>query len=317
MSMASRASHCDHDFSMAGLVDRFTEIVLDMVGMMFAWSAYYSSLWWIGMARPDHSDMMLVKLAAALTGSLGSFVIIYILDKLADLPQTNDCHDKAIRKCIEFIGVMIGFSWEQAFDVATDDLAQASGQASRQHYVKLAISLFCAVIIVPAWRWWLLPMLEEGGWEYGFVLKRDHTSLVEVWSKVLKDPKFKGEWTTEEGHREFKPGILQLLKEIKENNKLPTGCWSTPSISQEEARQSKEAALKVEMMLPLLQGGPVPGSDNEAEELRRRNEELQQEYDQLYKEYHDHMSTMGEHMKKLESKLEGRSRGNTTWSQPG
>ena len=78
-------------------------------------------------------------------------------------------------------------------------------------------------------------MLWEGGYQYGFVLKRDHRAVVETWSKVFRDDRFRGKVIEEEEGSEivkkFVPGIIQLVKQLEDNG-----------ATKEDSRQTTEAA---------------------------------------------------------------------------
>eukprot|EP00435_Cladocopium_sp_Y103_P075290 s14_g56.t1 len=68
------------------------------------------------------------------------------------------------------IGVLIGFAWERCFDVAVDETAEreASEGILPPSLVKVVLALMLATLVVPAWRWYILPVVRElGGFEEG------------------------------------------------------------------------------------------------------------------------------------------------------
>lgn len=282
-------------------MERMWDILLDIFGMGFAWATYYASNWWIAMYV---ENIMLVKLASALVGSFAGFFAIYCLDKLADASWTDDHVDANIIKMIEFIGLLIGFAWEQTFDVATEDIA-STVPGEMDHFVKLGISLFCALIIVPAWRWWILPMLLFDGWKYGFVLESNPTAI-KTWQRALTSYRFRKK-------------IFPMVAEEHKRN---------PNPDDEDASQQQEHALFLESMKqssvlgePLLPahahahahtGGEQSrsidvgaGESGQARvlELQGKNQVLQAQYDALWKQFNQHMMTMGSTMQQMEDKV--------------
>merc|ERR1719379_1263572 len=98
---------------------------------------------------------MLLSIVLTLLISLASFSSIRLLDKIADADWTDARADASIKELIGAIGILVGFGWEQCFDQAVDCLSSA---LPHPHLSKLLLALFCVGIVVPAWRWYLLPM---------------------------------------------------------------------------------------------------------------------------------------------------------------
>eukprot|EP00746_Dinoflagellata_sp_MGD_P013689 gnl/MRDRNA2_/MRDRNA2_129691_c0_seq1.p1 gnl/MRDRNA2_/MRDRNA2_129691_c0~~gnl/MRDRNA2_/MRDRNA2_129691_c0_seq1.p1 ORF type:complete len:516 (+),score=119.85 gnl/MRDRNA2_/MRDRNA2_129691_c0_seq1:124-1671(+) len=156
--------------------ERFIETIIVTMSMVFAWCCFFTGRWYLGTFNVLADDPMLLALALALLISAISFVGIRILDICADAEWSGPKVDEAIFKVIGAIGILVGFSWEQAFDTAVGSLASRS---SNPAIMKLGLALFCVVIIVPAWRWWLLPMVIEKGWLHGFVVE-DEAHIEEI-----------------------------------------------------------------------------------------------------------------------------------------
>jgi len=86
-----------------------------------------------------------------------------------------------IKQIIKAIGILVGFGWEQCFDQAVKSIASACpGHGGDQ--VKVILGLFCVVIIVPAWKWYILPMAIKEGWKFGYVV---HANVLEEQQKHL------------------------------------------------------------------------------------------------------------------------------------
>lgn len=136
--------------------------------MGFAWCTFYATLWLFESFTPLKHDHMLLAVGQAVAISLVAFIAIFFLDKLADADFTGDEADAAIIQVIGGISILVGFSWEQCFHHATHDLSlyfnvPIAGQ--------LMLISACIVIVVPAWRWYLMPMVVLEGWRFGFVVR--------------------------------------------------------------------------------------------------------------------------------------------------
>jgi len=164
---------------------RVKETILAVISMGFAWSVFVSGEWFIAslpLIRTTEDDMLL-QVSLAMFFSMTCFTCIRGLDMIADWHLGMEV-DHTIVQIISAVGILIGFSWEQCFDVALDSLSRVF--PSRQ-IAKMGLAVFCAGILVPAWRWWILPMVLKEGWRFGFIIEPEHH---ERWLEVLKDERF-------------------------------------------------------------------------------------------------------------------------------
>merc|ERR1719379_244454 len=137
--------------------------------MAFAWAFFYGFRWMIGRmgASAFHGDDTMLCVVLALVLSALCIASIFALDHLADAEWTGDEVDDAIREIIRVMGILIGFSWEQTFDAAEGALAAV---LPCPHLAKLGFACFSVVILIPAWRFHLLPMVVSHGYKFGFIL---------------------------------------------------------------------------------------------------------------------------------------------------
>mmetsp|Transcript_88813 Transcript_88813/g.237657 ORF Transcript_88813/g.237657 Transcript_88813/m.237657 type:complete len:729 (+) Transcript_88813:90-2276(+) len=196
----------DEEEEEGGLSERFAEMLLTAFSMSFAWSIFYSARWGIAATQWTGQDQTLLGVVLAVLLSLICFASIYILDKLADADFTDEVADEAIYQVIGAIGILIGFSWEQCFDAALSSLASAT---SNEHFTKLLLAIFCVVMLVPAWRLYILPMVVQHGWRFGFLpdrvtehLDHDDEAAVEEYERMLLKLTSCGKhgWSHEGGH---------------------------------------------------------------------------------------------------------------------
>merc|ERR1719487_3163800 len=112
----------------------------------------------------QQSEMLSVVLA--LICSLGVFTTMIGLDWLADQDWTDDRCDAGIRATMDAFALLVGFAWEQCFDNSVDAIASSTGNPHRS---KLALSFFCAGLLVPAWKWYMLPYILKKGYKFSYV----------------------------------------------------------------------------------------------------------------------------------------------------
>jgi len=93
-----------------------------------------------------------------------ALALIFLLDKVADLDSTGHEVDTAARSVIKAIAVLIGFSWEKAFDTAVESIAETIEALDRRmspSLTKLALAVLLAATVIPAWRMHILPTIIE------------------------------------------------------------------------------------------------------------------------------------------------------------
>jgi len=254
-----------------GSAERNFGMTTAVVSMSMAWCVFFSVRWYLNTYIVFMSDPMLLNICLALLLSLSCFSVIFVLDKIADAEWTGDAADDAIRQIIGGIGILVGFAWEQCFDVAVASMASVSPDP---HLAKAVLAVFCVGIIVPAWRWYLLPMVVQGGWKCGFVpkakvvqealhhYKDEETKHVEKAVELgLKDESHVKELDEKVGKLEHK--LNKLTKLQAEHKKVKTAYKAknaaddadpTPPKKEAPAKKEtkKEATKSKELKEPLL-----------------------------------------------------------------
>eukprot|EP00425_Heterocapsa_triquetra_P039720 CAMPEP_0195074700 /NCGR_PEP_ID=MMETSP0448-20130528/17741_1 /TAXON_ID=66468 /ORGANISM="Heterocapsa triquestra, Strain CCMP 448" /LENGTH=603 /DNA_ID=CAMNT_0040106989 /DNA_START=61 /DNA_END=1869 /DNA_ORIENTATION=- len=108
------------------------------------------------------------KVILAMVITCLAFALIFALDTLADLDSTSAKVDKSIRSLVGALGILVGFSWEDCFDVAVANVA-AKVDFIPDAITKLLLSLVLSALVLPAWRWYILPVVlkMEEEWQEG------------------------------------------------------------------------------------------------------------------------------------------------------
>merc|ERR1712070_1232844 len=115
-----------------------------------------------------------VEILAVMVALVLSFICMGAsipLDKLADAAWTGDKCDDSIRSIMSAMGLLIGFDWEQCFDESVLMIAEQterSGFILNEHSTRFLLTLFCACLLVPAWKMYILPYIVVNGWQYQF-----------------------------------------------------------------------------------------------------------------------------------------------------
>mmetsp|Transcript_31775 Transcript_31775/g.87786 ORF Transcript_31775/g.87786 Transcript_31775/m.87786 type:complete len:594 (+) Transcript_31775:316-2097(+) len=164
----------DYDVQLSQLGPRMIrtiDLVSLVCAMSFAWCIYYGSRWFVAAFAPDmfEANDTALSLILAFGLSIMSFIAIFFFDWLADLECTSAEIDIPLRDLLKVFGFLIGFAWEQTFDVALGTIAQAT---DRPNITMPTLAMLSVIILVPAWRYYILPMVLLGGWKFGFIF--DH-----------------------------------------------------------------------------------------------------------------------------------------------
>lgn len=129
-----------------------------VASMSFAWCMFYGVNWFLSM----HSDAsaMQQSVVLALLQTFLALCMIFCLDKMADKESTSYQIQVAIRHIICSLGILIGFSWEKAFDIAVVRVCDPVTLIP-PHMMKLLLAIVLASIVIPAWRIHILPTILE------------------------------------------------------------------------------------------------------------------------------------------------------------
>ena len=148
------------------------------MAMTKSWCFFFSGVWIIGSTGVAHvlevseeSALLDVLLALALSGY--AFFLIFVLDKLADADWTGPDADAFIYTFMGGLGILIGFAWEQAFERSLETVVEGAEDA-HVHYpeplLKALLASFIVILVLPAWRIWILRTTlqaqKEGGMEF-------------------------------------------------------------------------------------------------------------------------------------------------------
>jgi len=140
--------------------------------MAFAWALFTSSKWEIARMLPQFQPNGVVsRVLLAMEISIIVFIVILMLDKLADMDSTGEVADRAIITIIGALSTLVGFSFEQSFDGAVEALADMSFKDHRIT-AELSLATIVVTIVYPAWRMYILRTLT--------VLKEDYKKRLDV-----------------------------------------------------------------------------------------------------------------------------------------
>jgi len=131
-------------------VIRFMGVVRNTFSTSMAWCSIYWVEWQIYVLELD-SLRIECLLIQALVSTILSFVLILVLDFIAD----RSGHSLGLRRVIFSLGLLVGFSWERAFDVGFEQhISHHAGPTSSfRHILPLVLALF----VLPAWKQYILP----------------------------------------------------------------------------------------------------------------------------------------------------------------
>eukprot|EP00930_Biecheleria_cincta_P051982 TRINITY_DN37207_c0_g1_i1.p1 TRINITY_DN37207_c0_g1~~TRINITY_DN37207_c0_g1_i1.p1 ORF type:complete len:571 (-),score=75.84 TRINITY_DN37207_c0_g1_i1:138-1850(-) len=154
--------------SFHSVLERTRETLIMCLALSFAWSFFFAGEgWMMDLTHVKSKDPTLsaVYLAGAL--SIASFVCIWCMDKIYDMRTAGEGNDRVAKGLVQLIqafGILVGIAWERSFDEAV--LAVAS--ATSDPVLTKSLLAICSVLVVaPAWRMYIAPMVVLGGWRFG------------------------------------------------------------------------------------------------------------------------------------------------------
>eukprot|EP00667_Euglena_gracilis_P006001 EG_transcript_6046 len=139
--------------------ERFVSGLHVIASMCFAWSLLHvirDEVANLSVAQLGEGVLASVIIALIVSGT--AFLLIFGLDKLADLDMTDADADDAIKTVILSFGIMVGFSWEKCFDSGMETISEELlAQGNAQHWGKFLMAAVLVAIVLPAWRAYILP----------------------------------------------------------------------------------------------------------------------------------------------------------------
>jgi len=250
------------------IIGRLAEGVTVALSMCFSWSVFYGFQMVIASHPSFEGEPELLSVVLALVISLPLMFGLIPLDALADQDWTDERWDKAIRGIMDAMALTIGFAWEQCFDACVDAIAVTQGEKGliNVHSTKLALTIFCAGLLVPAWYWYILPFMVKKGWKYGYVLGA--SSLAKMTGKVQKHLEEATVTGTEEEKKEGQEKLQRKLKKVEEV--LQAGLTNLQSSPKRAG-----SALKEGLGVDATSYKALPGDDLGA--VTQKNTQLMQE----------------------------------------
>ena len=128
--------------------------------MVHCWCLYFAGVWM--MAASDvaeyigvYEDSALLKVILACLLTVYAFVLIFALEKLASLEAPGPKADQAIYTVMGSLGILVGFTWEQAFERSVSTVVQAN-PAAPEPVLKAGLALFLVGMVLPAWRMYII-----------------------------------------------------------------------------------------------------------------------------------------------------------------
>lgn len=138
-------------------VARLAKCAQLVCSMAMGWSLLYTGQWSYWAATGDQGLMgkeckMLARIAMAIINSVIVIVAIIVLDFIADRVTVNA---RALRSLSDALGLLLGLSWEAAFDQAVESAHEEFH--SNALVLKIVMGFCMCVVVTPAWQLYILP----------------------------------------------------------------------------------------------------------------------------------------------------------------
>jgi hypothetical protein len=133
------------------MMKRAAQVAQLASAMAMAWCLLFTARWEQGrnFNQLGSPNTIMSRMVLAVMISIAGFFGITLLDKLAD--RANSTVEEAIRNVISSVGILVGFSWEGAFEGGVDVLAE---RAFPSHPVitHLLLAAFVSFVVITPWR---------------------------------------------------------------------------------------------------------------------------------------------------------------------
>lgn len=159
-----------------GIESRVLEVTQNIFGMAFAWCFMWATRWVamdLTVFKQQHMEphTMVGKLVITMFLSCAALIIIFFLDVLEDsqMDLWDDFYDgealtKAMRHMsrmiqiiITALSILVGFSWEHVFDGGVEAVVD---KTENPLTIKCILTFMVTIVIVPAWRMYILTKVE-------------------------------------------------------------------------------------------------------------------------------------------------------------
>jgi len=139
---------------------RLSLIAVNYSSMLFAWSLYFAVKGGLHYFAPErNTEGILARIIVALAVSASAFLLIFILDLVADLQKRGSEVQQALAKVILAKGVLIGNSWECCFTEAFQAITFRCGQWMM--LANLGLSICLCLVVIPAYWTYILPEIDS------------------------------------------------------------------------------------------------------------------------------------------------------------
>lgn len=133
--------------------------VKGVIGNTFAFCFFFALSWYIKAFFNIFGNDQSLILALVTTTSV--FLLIFILDTIADYWLKSPTLHREVQALVAPTSFLIGFSWKQATLDSIVILAKELNMHTTlsMHSVELLLAIGLTTLIVPAWRWYILPQV--------------------------------------------------------------------------------------------------------------------------------------------------------------
>jgi len=160
---------------------KFAHFFSHILGMTFAWVLLYTTT--EAVSHIDLNNPVLSKVIVALLVSVVAFIAISLLEVIEHKAEVEAADDikhgqvkaglqvednmKALGQLILSIGILIGFSWEKAFDEALDAISEVdarlyqNGSTYGKSLENFSLTFILVLIVAPAWRLYIIPTVKR------------------------------------------------------------------------------------------------------------------------------------------------------------
>jgi hypothetical protein len=139
-------------------VKRLIDLAKTTNVFVMAWCLLFWGQWEV-MDTHFTKHLVLARIVLAAGLSVGAFLLIFLLDFIADRAK-SPWMKKGDRLICSGLGLTVAFAWEATFDFAVESVADNEEDISESAF-KLILAIVLVLIVSPAWAWYVLPKTSE------------------------------------------------------------------------------------------------------------------------------------------------------------
>eukprot|EP00927_Polykrikos_kofoidii_P086478 TRINITY_DN9706_c2_g1_i1.p1 TRINITY_DN9706_c2_g1~~TRINITY_DN9706_c2_g1_i1.p1 ORF type:complete len:567 (-),score=72.89 TRINITY_DN9706_c2_g1_i1:48-1670(-) len=206
------------------LLHRFSEVMTLLLAMTSCWSMYWATKAVVEVFAEEfaapHSALRLLETfrsaVIAVVVSIFAAVYLWVCIKITQCSCLDERRKKEIEDRLIFAAMAVAFTWEKVFHSA---IHSAAHESQSPILTEFALTLLCIFVIVPGWKTYIVPMDDEGGFNFGIVARQVVQKAEGMMS--LREP------DSREYRVAYRSMLIEMLRALPDESAVDSSEFST------------------------------------------------------------------------------------------